>query len=107
MHTVIDNNKNILNGIETINFPLCCIMSLSQVVIGRDDTIYVSDGYCNGRVAVFSPTGKYQGDIPIPPPSAGMTDGYGQSAQPLVHSLLLDECDNALYVAERIGLKVS
>ena len=66
-----------------------------QVAISNSGTIYVSDGYCNQRVAQFSPEGKHQGDFVL-------ADG----AMNVPHSVLLHECSNSLYVADRENSRV-
>lgn len=65
----------------------------TDVEVGDDGTIFVSDGYCNQRVVVFSASGQYQREIPLPPP---------KSNQPvLVHSLTQDRAAGVLLVADR------
>lgn len=57
--------------------------------------VYVSDGYCNSRVAQFTPEGEFQGDFALP-------DG----AMNVPHSVLLHECSDTLIVADRESSKV-
>ncbi|KAI7845909.1 hypothetical protein COHA_000641, partial [Chlorella ohadii] len=65
----------------------------TQVAVGRDGSIYVSDGYCNSRVVQFDAKGKWVRDFTVP-------EGQGQ---PLLvpHSLVVHECLQRLLVAER------
>ena len=58
-------------------------------------TVYVSDGYCNSRVAQFTPEGEFQGDFAL-----------SQGAMNVPHSVLLHECSNTLLVADRESSKV-
>ncbi len=62
----------------------------------NDGTIFVADGYCNSRVVRFNPNGTFHGHFELP--------GSGALAVP--HSLVLDECRNTLYVADRESSKV-
>jgi peptidylamidoglycolate lyase len=72
----------------------------THVVVGRDGTIYVGDGYCNSRVARFAPDGTPLGAWKLPPAKrAG-------APPPLPHSLALDECRRRLYVADREAARV-
>ncbi|KXZ51597.1 hypothetical protein GPECTOR_12g561 [Gonium pectorale] len=59
----------------------------AQVSVLRDGSFLVADGYCNKRVQWFDPDGKFiaeSGDI-----------------APVVHSVLVDECEGLVYVASR------
>ena len=56
----------------------------------------MADGYCNSRVASFTPNGTFHGQFELP----------GSAALAVPHSLVLDECRNALYVADRESSKV-
>ncbi|KAK9800913.1 hypothetical protein WJX73_010392 [Symbiochloris irregularis] len=68
----------------------------TQVALSNSGTVYVSDGYCNSRVQEFGPDGSYRGTFQLPLPDKMQTP----------HSLTLDECGEALYVADREGAKV-
>lgn len=62
----------------------------------RDGTIYVADGYCNGRVLILDAKGDFKAQLDLP-----------QAAEkpPLPHSIALDECQRRLYVVDReVGL---
>ena len=58
----------------------------------------MGDGYCNSRVVEYTAAGAWQGEFVLPA-SAG---------QPLQnpHSVVLEECGRALYVAEREASRV-
>ena len=55
--------------------------------MGSSGSVYVSDGYCNHRVAEFHANGTHAGDF----------EGGLQTP----HALALDECRSRLYVASR------
>eukprot|EP00197_Chlamydomonas_leiostraca_P013619 CAMPEP_0202860488 /NCGR_PEP_ID=MMETSP1391-20130828/2163_1 /ASSEMBLY_ACC=CAM_ASM_000867 /TAXON_ID=1034604 /ORGANISM="Chlamydomonas leiostraca, Strain SAG 11-49" /LENGTH=823 /DNA_ID=CAMNT_0049539651 /DNA_START=226 /DNA_END=2694 /DNA_ORIENTATION=+ len=65
----------------------------TQVAVARDGSFFVSDGYCNSRVAWFDTAGKFIADAPVP----RTPDGHPSVA----HSVLLDECRSKVYVAAR------
>jgi hypothetical protein len=63
------------------------------VALLRDDSFYVSDGYCNGRLVRYSAAGEELAAVDIP----GMR---------VSHSVLVDECADLVYVANREAGKV-
>ena len=63
---------------------------MMQVVVANDGTIFVADGYCNSRVVRYSADAQFEVEYILP---RGKMD--------IPHSLVLDECDDALYVADR------
>ena len=73
--------------LTTTSFDPACIL---QVAIANDGRIFVADGYCNSRVMQFSPSGDYETEYRLTP---GLMD--------VPHSLVLDECNDGLYVADR------
>jgi len=58
--------------------------------VANDGTIFVADGYCNSRVVRYSATGSFEAEYRLP---------RGEMSIP--HSVVLDECSDALYVADR------
>lgn len=70
----------------------------AQVAVANDGRIFVGDGYCNARVVEFTPAGEYAGEFVLPP----------EAGPPLQnpHSIVLQECARALYVAEREASRV-
>ena len=71
-------------------------MAMQVAVSNSDGRIFISDGYCNDRVAEFSPKGEHVGDYRL-----------GNGARMSVpHAVVLDECSNALIVADRESSKV-
>ena len=66
-----------------------------QVAVANNGEVFVSDGYCNARVAHFASDGTHLGDFTL----AG-----GPMNVP--HSLVLDECEGALMVADREAAQV-
>lgn len=66
-----------------------------QVAVSNDGSVFVSDGYCNSRVAKFAANGTHLGDFVLP---------AGDMNVP--HSLVLEECSSTLLVADREASKV-
>ena len=66
-----------------------------QVAVASDGTIYVADGYCNSRVVRYNAKGAFEAEYRLP---------RGEMAIP--HSLVLDECNDSLYVADRENSEV-
>lgn len=66
-----------------------------QVAVSNNGTIFVSDGYCNSRVAQFSPLGEHQGDFVL-----------DNGAMQVPHSVVLQECSDSVLVADRENSKV-
>lgn len=64
----------------------------TSVAVASNGRIFVADGYCNSRVAVFSPDGQHLHDI---------TGDWK-----VVHSLVLYEAEDVLCVADREGEKI-
>lgn len=58
--------------------------------MANDGSIFVADGYCNSRVVRYNSSGHYEAEYRLP---------RGEMDVP--HSLVLDECSDALYVADR------
>lgn len=67
----------------------------AQVAVALDGSLFVGDGYCNSRVEKFSAQGEWRGEFVVP-------------GEPLrnPHSVVLQECSRALYVAEREAARV-
>ena len=70
----------------------------TDVAIGADGTIYVSDGYGNNRVARFSPDGKFLGQW-------GSNKGDKPGEFNLPHSISID-AEDRVYVADRENRRV-
>jgi len=64
----------------------------TSVAVASNGLIFVADGYCNSRIVVFSPTGKYLHDI--------------KGDWKVVHSVVLFEPEDVLCVADREGKKI-
>ena len=71
-------------------------MFLLQVALTNSGSVFVADGYCNARVMEFSADGGYRGSFELPAPHRMQTP----------HSVAIDECGDALYVADREGSAV-
>ncbi|BDA41933.1 probable peptidyl-glycine alpha-amidating monooxygenase [Coccomyxa sp. Obi] len=67
----------------------------TQVAVALDGTLYVGDGYCNSRVVEFSAEGEWRGEFVAP----------GEALRN-PHSVVLQECSRALWVAEREAARV-
>ena len=74
------------------------VAAVAQVAAANDGRIFVGDGYCNSRVVEFSAGGQWQGEFVLP----------STAGEPLrnPHSIVLQECAHALYVAEREASRV-
>ena len=72
----------------------CCL----QVALANDGRVFVADGYCNSRVLEYSAQGEWRGEYVLP-------EATGHSLQN-PHSIVLQECAQALYVAEREASRV-
>ena len=73
----------------------CRAALLLQVAVANDGTIFVADGYCNSRVVRYSASGKFEVEYRLP-----------RGEMDIPHSLVLDECNYALYVADRENSEV-
>ncbi len=62
--------------------------------MANDGRVFVADGYCNSRMVEYSAEGVFQGQFELP---AGAEGGPLR----IPHSIALQECAHALYVAER------
>jgi len=58
--------------------------------VANEGTIFVADGYCNSRVVRYSVTGNFEAEYRLP-----------RGEMDIPHSFVLDECNDALYVADR------
>jgi hypothetical protein len=67
--------------------------------------VMVSDGYCNSRVVRYDAQGKWHCQYELPPEQGGLPKAQigkaGGAGMAVVHSLALQECDGALFVADR------
>lgn len=69
------------------------------MAVANDGRVFVGDGYCNSRVVEFTAAGEYSGEFTLPP----------EAGDPLrnPHSIVLQECVHAMYVAEREASRVN
>ena len=70
----------------------------AQVALANDGRVFLGDGYCNSRVLEYSAQGEWRGEYVMPSTA-------GQRLQN-PHSIVLQECAHALYVAEREASRV-
>jgi peptidylamidoglycolate lyase len=66
----------------------------------NDGSFLVSDGYCNSRVLRYKPDGAFVAQYELPK-EAGGGNGRGGSGMGVAHSLVVDECDGEVDVADR------
>jgi hypothetical protein len=71
-----------------------------QVAFMNDGSFLVSDGYCNSRVLRNKPDGAFVAQYELPK-EAGGGNGRGGSGMGVAHSLVVDECDGEVDVADR------
>lgn len=62
----------------------------THVQVDHEGNVYVADGYCNSRVAVYDRQGRHLRDLTMP-------DG----SLIVPHSMVLDECAGTIVVADR------
>jgi len=60
----------------------------TEVAVANNGDFFVSDGYCNERVVRYDARGGVVAELGLPDAN-------------VVHSLVLDDCSNTLYVADR------
>lgn len=60
----------------------------TDVVVTNNGDILVSDGYCNSRIVIFDKNGNYMDEI--------VDEDFS-----VVHSIVYDDCNDILYVANR------
>ncbi|KAK9807686.1 hypothetical protein WJX72_006138 [[Myrmecia] bisecta] len=64
-----------------------------QVAVANDGTVYIADGHCNARVVQYAANGTFEGEFKL-------------AVGSVPHSLLLDECNDMLVVADSALAKV-
>jgi hypothetical protein len=64
----------------------------TQVAFLNDGSFLISDGYCNSRVLRFNQDGSFHSEYKLPAQQRQMS---------VAHSLVVDECDGTLMVADR------
>lgn len=67
----------------------------------NDGSFLISDGYCNSRVLRFNPDGSFHSEYTM--------SAKGRARLPdmvVPHSLVVDECDNRVTVADRENKRV-
>lgn len=78
------------------NLLALCGVCAWQVAFLNDGSFLISDGYCNSRVLRFNPDGTFHSEYKL-------SNGRGKQHRDMVvpHSLVVDECDNTVMVADR------
>ena len=64
----------------------------TAVAVATDGSFFIADGYCNSRIVAYSANGTFRGEW-SPEASVGPMN--------VPHDLVLDECANALHIADR------
>lgn len=81
-----------LSALPSLSGDVC--VCFTQVASLNDGSFLVADGYCNSRVLRFNPDGSFH--------SVYQFTAKGRVRDmAVVHSLVVDECDGALVVADR------
>jgi hypothetical protein len=75
----------------------------------------VSDGYCNSRAVRYNPDGTFHSQYELPISTTGSSSSQaaaaagqagGGSGMGVAHSVVLDECDGHVAIADREGQAV-
>lgn len=101
MNSQVAHTRALLRpAIHVLRFDLLLLLSVCcQVAFLNDGSFLISDGYCNSRVMRYNPDGSYRSQY-------SLSGSNGQQAMSVPHSLVVDECDNKLMVADRENKKV-
>ncbi|WIA13049.1 hypothetical protein OEZ86_006342 [Tetradesmus obliquus] len=73
----------------------------TQVAFMNDGSFLVSDGYCNSRVLRYRPDGAFAAQYELPASAGGGNGRGGGSGMAVAHSLVVDECDGEVALADR------
>ena len=89
----------------------------TQVAVAEDNSFWVSDGYCNERIARFDSSGTYVGEFTGPKghenekenenENGGSTSTPALSGFKVPHAIELDARDSTLYVADREHARIT
>lgn len=71
-------------------------MLCPQVASLNDGSFLISDGYCNSRVLRYNSDGSVHSEYKL-----SHASGQPQKDMVVPHSLVVDECDDTLMVADR------
>lgn len=74
----------------------------------NDGSFLVSDGYCNNRVVRYNPDGSHHSQYKLPDSSGKPDTNPNSAGRPMgvVHSVVLDECDGEIVMADRENMHV-
>lgn len=74
----------------------------------NEGSFLVSDGYCNNRIVRFNPDGSHHSQYKLPASDGKVDSSPNSPGLPLgvAHSLVLDECDGEVVLADRENMKV-
>eukprot|EP00878_Enallax_costatus_P030607 GHUV01033358.1.p1 GENE.GHUV01033358.1~~GHUV01033358.1.p1 ORF type:complete len:176 (-),score=32.36 GHUV01033358.1:189-716(-) len=84
--------------------PLPCL----QVAFMNDGSFLVADGYCNSRIVRFNPDGSHHSQYKLPDSSNKLDTNPNSGGRPMgvAHSVVLDECDGEVVLADRENMHV-
>lgn len=79
-----------------------------QVAFMNDGSFLVSDGYCNSRVVRYNPDGSHHSQYKLPNRDGKIdrNPNSGGRGFDVAHSLVLDECDGDVMMADRENERV-
>ena len=85
---------------------VCCLAL--QVAFMNDGSFLVADGYCNSRLVRFNPDGSQHSQYKLPDSSKKLDTNPDSGGRPMgvVHSVVLDECDGEVVLADRENMHV-
>lgn len=74
----------------------------------NDGSFLVSDGYCNSRIVRFNPDGSQHSQYKLPLGDGKLDSNANSGGKPMgvAHSLVLDECDGEVTLADRENARV-
>ena len=83
----------------------------TQVAVAEDNSFWVSDGYCNERIARFDSSGTYVGEFTGPKGHENEKENESTSTPvsgfKVPHAIELDARDSTLYVADREHARIT
>ena len=86
----------------------------TQVTVAEDNSFWVSDGYCNERIARFDSSGTYVGEFTGPKGHENEKENEKESTSTpalsgfkVPHAIELDARDSTLYVADREHARIT
>eukprot|EP00878_Enallax_costatus_P000444 GHUV01000535.1.p1 GENE.GHUV01000535.1~~GHUV01000535.1.p1 ORF type:complete len:875 (+),score=241.60 GHUV01000535.1:368-2992(+) len=80
----------------------------TEVAFMNDGSFLVADGYCNSRIVRFNPDGSHHSQYKLPDSSNKLDTNPNSGGRPMgvAHSVVLDECDGEVVLADRENMHV-